>query len=193
MDANLMPKSRVLELVRQAQRAAPGAMDQLIKMYTPLILREVDRHRGAGLVNPCLSSEDLRQEASLMLIELVKEFKLGHGVPFGSYLKHKIRWRLHNYRRRQQNQVLTNSDLDSSEGDQLATEPEPLHTFSLDHPLLRSAFRQLSPRQRMVLIKTFWEDKSFGQTAIDLGVTPQAVGALQRRALRRLRQQLSAE
>ncbi len=190
MDDKDPPFARVLELVRRAQRGSPEAMEQLLKLYTPLVLKETRRFRRADKMDLCLSAEDVRQEAALHLIRLVKEFNETSGVHFGSYLKQKLRWRLHNYLRRERRRVLATTGLDSPEVERLAGELDQVTEFDLDNPRLRAAFRQLSPRQRLVLAKMFWQDKTTREIATELGVTPQAVGALHRRALRQLRQKL---
>jgi len=182
-----------LELVRRAQDGSVDALERLARLYAPLIASEVGRcGRGAGRADSCLSAEDLRQEASVMLVQLVKEFSPGAGVAFGSYLKQKLRWRLHNYLRRGRARVVASTGIDSPEVMQLADQMEQVQGFDLKNPHLRAAFRQLSPRQRTVLIKMFWEDKRVHEVARELGITSQAASALQRRALKSLRKNIAA-
>lgn len=181
---------RMIELVRQAQAGSEEAMETLLTLYAPLIAKQARQFGRFGSTNPCVSNEDLKQEASLLLVQLVREFRVDSGVPFGSYLKQKLRWRLHNYLRRERTRVFATTDLDSPEVEQVAVELDLIPEVGLDNPRLRAAFRQLSPRQRTVLVKTFWEDKTTRKVADELGITVQAIGALQRRALRRLRENM---
>ena len=180
----------VLALVRSARQGSQEAMEELLRRYMPLILKETRRFRHAENTDVCLSTEDVRQEAVLQLIQLVKEYSESSGACFGSYLKQKLRWRLHNYLRRERRRALTTIGLDCPEVEQLASELDHVVEFDLDNPRLRSAFRRLSPRQRLVLAKMFWQDKTVREIAAELRVTPQAIGALHRRALRQLRKRM---
>ncbi|MGQ9675704.1 MAG: sigma-70 family RNA polymerase sigma factor [Chloroflexota bacterium] len=193
MGDRVTSSSRMLELVRAAQSGSEEAMETLLKVYAPLIAKQARQLCRHANTNPCVSNEDLKQEASLLLIQLVKEFRVESGVLFGSYLKQKLRWRLHNYLRRERTRVFATAGLDSPEVEEIATEFDMIPEVGLDNPRLRAAFRQLSPRQRTVLVRTYWEEKTTRKVADELGVTLQAVGALQRRALRRLRETMCEE
>jgi RNA polymerase sigma-70 factor (sigma-E family) len=72
--------------------------------------------------------------------------------------------------------------------------PDRGATESEDDPALRvavlSALRQLSPKDRAVVVLRYWEDRSVEETARRLGIRDAAVRTRSRRALARLRDHL---
>lgn len=56
---------------------------------------------------------------------------------------------------------------------------------------LLAALGRLSPRDRVVVVHRYWLDRSVADTALELGITPVAVRARSKRALDRLRDQLT--
>lgn len=64
-------------------------------------------------------------------------------------------------------------------------QPDPV-----DRLALLAALATLAPLDRAVVVLRFWEDRSVGRTATDLGLTEAAVKNRSLRALRSLRQQL---
>lgn len=174
----------VMELVMKAQNGDSAALEALLLRYRPLMLkhiRKMRRHLDDGV----LERDDLQQEAARMAIELIHEY-VAQGGSFGSYLKQKLRWRLINYVRRERDRAGRQVELDNEVGDRLVAELEE-GDIGVANPRLRSALRQLSPKQRSVLFKLYWEEKTTRQVAEELRVTDESVRALKRRAEARIR------
>jgi RNA polymerase sigma factor (sigma-70 family) len=165
--------------VTAAQAGDPTATADLVERFRPLLL---------SLCRGQPEREDLFQEAVCQLLELVRDYDPSLGVYFGHYLKTKLSWRLRNYRRAARR--ITRAELPWPEDDDpswvtLATDS--------DHLALRLALRQLSARQRLVVLRSYWEDQHAEPIARELGISARAVRALRQRAERRLAALLAPE
>ena len=129
----------------------------------------------------------------MLLLELVREYDPRSEVPFGLFFKERLRWRLHNLLRRERKRSLALVRLDSPEVKWLAERLEQGAGIDFRNPRLAGAFKMLSPRQRLVLERLFWEEKSIREIASELRLTRQAVGGVKRRALKRLGEQLGRQ
>lgn len=170
----------VVDLVARARVGDASALELLLERYRPLLLDNVGKLE-ARLKGQVLEYQDLEQEAVKIAIELVREYKPGK-ANFGSYLKQKLHWRLVNYIRRERKRRGRQTELDSDLNDRLVAEMRTQTSFEVRNPRLRAAMRSLSPKQRSVLFKLYWEDSSTEETATDLDVTDKSVRSLRRRA-----------
>ncbi|MCL5025951.1 MAG: sigma-70 family RNA polymerase sigma factor [Chloroflexi bacterium] len=164
-------------------------LEDLLSRYEPLVLRVAASFRvqvRAGVVD----EDDLRQEARAQMIGLLREYQPRLNSNLEAYLHTKLRWRIANYlraeRRRNRLAVPLNEDTMQHPAVELETR---LHA-GLEHPRLGNALRRLSPRQRAVIARFYGHEQSVRQIAGALGVTPQAVTALRRRAEAALREEL---
>lgn len=171
----------VLDLVARAKDGDAQAMELLLGRYQPLLLDNT-RKLKARLKGEVLEGHDLEQEAAKIAIELVREYEPGTASSFGSYLKQKLHWRLVNYVRRERKRRGRQTELDNSVADRLVAEMRTRTSLEVRDPRLRSAMKGLSPKQRSVLFKIYWEDRTTGETAEELNVTDTSVRALRRRA-----------
>ena len=173
----------------QTQFHNPPPPDDQVERYRPLVLTHVrglfGHSQQAGV-----DVEDLFQEANAMLVELARDYAPERGVPFGNYLKQKLKWHLVNLLARELRRKNRVVEIDQSAWESLVEEPEVLGPAEVLNPRLRAALRCLSPRQRRVLYGIYWREKTAQELAGQLGVTPQSITALRRRAESLLRQGL---
>lgn len=158
-----------------AQAGDPEARTEVLERYRPLLVR-LCRQYGWG------DWEDLWQEASCQLLQLVDEYDSTGGVYFGRYLKTKLGWRISNYRRHIRQTTREDAPLD----DPLIGEKPTPGPDEGERLIVREALALLSARQRSVLVRWYWYDDAAETIASDLGITPRAVRALKQRGERRL-------
>lgn len=177
---------RLLDLVARAQSGDNGALSDLLDRYRPLLLGNV-RKVGRYLEGNVLEREDLEQEATKIAAELIQEFDPQSTPHFGSFLKQKLRWRLINYLRRERSRMKRNVELDVDACDRLIQTLETKPSPEIANPRLRAAVKRLSPKQKSVLFKLYWQDRTADEVASEMGVTDVSVRALKRRAEERIR------
>jgi len=184
------PGADVADLAAAARRGDREALQALYGRYRPLLAGVVARVRPplpAG-VEP----GDLEQEAAQQFCELVRAFDPDRGVNLTTYLQKALKWRVASFLRAEARRAghlpLESADL-SRLADEMAVSPSPERAS----PRLARALRQLSPRQRAVIAGLYWRERTAGEMARELGVTPQAVTALRRRAEAAIREELSED
>ncbi len=171
----------IRELIAKVKDGDREAIELLLTRYRPLLLDNVRRLK-AHLKGDVLGREDLEQEAAKIAIELIQEFEPGAVDRFGSYLKQKLRWRLINYVRRERNKMRRSVELDDDLRDNLAEELRLKDSLEVSNPRLRAAMKQLSPKQRSIIFKLYWQDQTTREVATELSVTHESVRTLLRRA-----------
>ncbi|MCL4370593.1 MAG: sigma-70 family RNA polymerase sigma factor [Chloroflexi bacterium] len=168
----------------------PPPPEQVIERYRPLVLTLIKGlSRQSHLAG--LEAEDLFQEANAALIELTRDYAPQRGVPLGNYLKQKLKWRLVNFLNRELRRKQRTLEIDESILEHLVQRTEALPSPDVLNPRLRAAFRRLSPKQRSVLYEIYWRDRSAQELAQQLGVSPQNVTALRRRAEAAIREEMT--
>ena len=194
--------SILTRLVAEARAGDERALDALLVQYKPLLISLVAPLRS-WLVGS-LDGDDLQQQANLIFIELVKEFQTPSAGDFGSYLKDKLKWRLLNYLRRERRKTLRQAILGDDIVETLAEQPRPAigiaptsgarmglditTAVDINNPRLRAALRRLSPKQKSVIFRLYWQGKSVEEIAAELSVSKQSVTGLRRRAEDRIRE-----
>ena len=86
------------------QKAKPGdkkAMTILLEQFIPLLKRQADSFRQMGL-----EYEDAYQQAALLFISGVYQYKEVPPVTFAGYIKKRIKWGLWGYWRRQKQYIV---------------------------------------------------------------------------------------
>lgn len=165
------------------------SLEALLVRYEPLVLRLVASFRvqvRTGVVD----EDDLRQEARTQMIGLLREYRPQLNGNLEAYLHTKLRWRVANYLRAERRRIRAAVPLDEDAIKHPAVELESHLNVGLAHPRLGNALRRLSPRQRAVIARFYGQEQTVRQIAGALGVTPQAVTALRRRAEAALRDAL---
>lgn len=189
-DEGLKDGRLALSLVARAQGGDGSAIATLFEACRPLIEAAV-RSRLPIRNLPSVDEDDLRQETAKDFIELVQEYHPRKG-PLGIYLRRKLKWRLANYLRAERRRSGRGRIPLRPIGAASPTKRHPAsaRVVRLRGVRLKSALRTLTPRQRAVLHKHHWEGKKVGEVAREMGVAPQAVTAMRRRAEAWLRQRL---
>ena len=172
------------------QPGEPAQLDHLVNDYQPLVATMV-KHLAQSSRRAGVELEDLLQEANTALVELAREYAPDRGVPFGSYLKQKLKWHLANFLLRELKRRSRTVEMDESMVEHLVAKTETLPSAEVLNPRLRAALRQLSPKQRSVLYEVYWREKTTYEIARQLGVSPQSITALRRRAEEHLRRDLT--
>ena len=183
----------VQELLCRAQQGDAGAMDALITKYQPLLASLARRFREHLNGHPAIDRDDLRQEGARQFVELAQEYAAERGVSFGVYLKNKLAWRMSNYLRAERRRTSQNRPLDGAPLDHLCEEFRTAVHAGIENPRLRSALRRLSPKQRGVISRIYWQEKTVAEIARADGISPQAVTALRRRAETSIREEIAGD
>lgn len=171
-------------LVLAAQNSDASAMESLLARYSPLV-----RHCARCYLSGA-DRDDLLQQGFLILVELVHEYDAGRGVPFGSYLLHKLPWRLCHYVRDRLSPLGREETFEDETPAVPAGFARP--AFSNDEQVtdtvsLEMAFVLLTPQQQRVLRLRYWDDLTVLEIAQGWGVSPQGVRRLLARAEARLK------
>lgn len=182
---------QLLGLVARAKDGDNEAVAHLLASYRPLLLSSVGRLKRY-LEGDILGGEDLEQEATKITIELIQEYRPANAAHFGSYLKQKLRWRLINYVRRERSRRSRSAHLDDGLCETIVEELRTVASPEIANPRLRSAIKQLSPKQRSVIFKLYWQDRTAEEVAAELNVTKESVRALSKRAEARIRRVVSS-
>ena len=183
---NAAPQPDLASLVDAARQGDSIALQRLYGCYRPLlrgIVAELRSRLPAGL-----DPDDLAQETARHFCELVRAFDPAQGTNLTTYLQRKLRWRVVNFLRAEKRRA-GHLRLEAAQLDRLAEEMGHARHDDLASPRLARALRRLSPRQRTVIAGIYWQERRAGELARQLGITPQAVTALRRRAEAALRRE----
>ena len=100
--------SELKELIARAKQRNVKAMGELFNQFKPLLKSKAKRYSKCGQ-----KYEDVFQQAALIFILAVYDYKEEKNVPFAGYIKKRINWGLyHYYRRYMQRKIEVSSGLD---------------------------------------------------------------------------------
>lgn len=171
------------ELIREGLDGDAVAIAELYRRFKPLLARTLRELR----LGPH-EADDASQEIVRQFLELVREFSPERQVSFTTYIRSKLRWRIANYLRAERirrGRMLPLLDANGKPIIEPSVEfQEPTELSSLH---LRRALARLSPKQRAVIARYYWQQRTTQQIARELGLTPPATTALRRRAEAALR------
>lgn len=197
-----MASSNVLaisdELVVAAGDGDESALTQLWDACSPIIDDVLRYYRRGG--NPDL--DDVVQEAAVIFLNTVRTSpSRSSWLPtvsitdqFANALTRSLRWRLYNYLRRERRRRgrVVQADEQSLEL-ALARAASGVAPKGVAGRQLSRAIERLSPRQRAVVTGLYDRELDVAELARELEVSPQAVTALHRRALAKLRGALAGQ
>ncbi len=178
----------VATLAVAASRGDGPALRALCDRYWPLaagVIAKMVSRRPAGV-----DVADVEQEAAEQLCEMIRQFDPSRRVNLTTYLQKGLKWRVANYLRAEARRA-AHLPLAAAPLHQLADEAADSPSLGLDNPRLGRALRRLSPRQRAVIAGFYWRERTTEELSAELGVTPQAVTGLRRRAEGALRRELA--
>ena len=99
--------SELKELIAKAKKKDVKAMEELYNQFKPLLKSRARKYSRYGL-----EYEDIFQQASLLFILAVYDYKEKKNVPFAGFMKKRINWGLYLYNRRyMQNKIEVSSGL----------------------------------------------------------------------------------
>ncbi len=138
---------------------------------------------------------DLIQEGMVGLMEAAEKFNPDNGVAFSLYALHRVRGRMIDFLRKNQQEVLVDMQdeiqaqpyLRSATGD---TAFESADFDSLNHAV-SSAFSRLPGREQDVLRNVYYKEKTAAETADAMDVSTAYVYKLEKKGIRRMRGMLS--
>ena len=95
-------------LIAKAKEKDPKAMGELFNQFKPLLKSRSKKYSRCGQ-----KYEDVFQQAALIFILAVYDYKEEKNIPFAGYIKKRINWGLyHYYRRYMQRKIEVSSGLD---------------------------------------------------------------------------------
>jgi RNA polymerase sigma-70 factor, ECF subfamily len=176
-------------LERLRQQPDNPSWQRLTKLYLPLVRRNLQRH---GL--PQADVEDLAQEVMLAIVRAMPEFEhCGRAGAFRTWLRTVTLHRLRGYWRSRQNgpQHAFDEELDrlADSRSDLARLWDKEHDEFVLQRLLELVEPEFSPAAWHAFRRQSIDGWTAGQTALELGVTANAVLIAKSRVLRRLRQE----
>ena len=99
--------SELKKLITHAKQKDLKAMEELFNQFKPLLKSRAKKYSRYGL-----DYDDVFQQASLLFILAVYDYKEKGSVPFAGYAKKRINWGLfHYYRRHMQRKIEVPSGL----------------------------------------------------------------------------------
>lgn len=184
---------------------ARSAEEELVRQHLPAARRLARRVAGWG--RPELR-DDIEQEAALALVEAVRDYDPGRGIPFASYALWRVHCRVVDYLRAHGAEANRGAAPPVPEGEERDSEDEGagalrdalerrralLEAPGVDDEAVRNALltqleravASLPERDRQVLALYWEEGLSLAEIARVLGVSRARAGEVHRRALRRL-------
>jgi len=87
--------SELKDLIAKAKQKDIKAMGQLFNKFNPLLKSRAKRYSRYGL-----EYDDVFQQAALLFILAVYDYKENKNVPFAGYIKKRINWGLYLYNRK---------------------------------------------------------------------------------------------
>lgn len=166
------------------------ARQEIIEHYQLLVFKEAIKYPLQETV-----VLDLIQEGMVGLMEAAEKFNPDNGVAFSLYALHRVRGRMIDFLRQNQQEVLVDMQdeiqaqpyLQSATGD---TAFESVDFDSLNHAV-SSAFSRLPGREQDVLRNVYYKEKTAAETADAMDVSTAYVYKLEKKGIRRMRGMLS--
>ena len=166
------------------------ARQEIIEHYQLLVFKEAIKYPLQETV-----VLDLIQEGMVGLMEAAEKFNPDNGVAFSLYALHRVRGRMIDFLRQNQQEVLVDMQdeiqaqpyLQSATGD---TAFESADFDSLNHAV-SSAFSRLPGREQDVLRNVYYKEKTAAETAEAMDVSTAYVYKLEKKGIRRMRGMLS--
>ena len=166
------------------------ARQEIIEHYQLLVFKEAIKYPLQETV-----VLDLIQEGMVGFMEAAEKFNPDNGVAFSLYALHRVRGRMIDFLRQNQQEVLVDMQdeiqaqpyLQSATGD---TAFESADFDSLNHAV-SSAFSRLPGREQDVLRNVYYKEKTAAETADAMDVSTAYVYKLEKKGIRRMRGMLS--
>lgn len=166
------------------------ARQEIIEHYQLLVFKEAIKYPLQETV-----VLDLIQEGMVGLMEAAEKFNPDNGVAFSLYALHRVRGRMIDFLRQNQQEVLVDMQdevqaqpyLQSATGDTAFESAD----FDLLNHAVSSAFSRLPGREQNVLRNVYYKEKTAAETADAMDVSTAYVYKLEKKGIRRMRGMLS--
>ena len=166
------------------------ARQEIIEHYQLLVFKEAMKYPLQETV-----VLDLIQEGMVGLMEAAEKFNPDNGVAFSLYALHRVRGRMIDFLRQNQQEVLVDMQdemqaqpyLQAATGD---TAFESADFNALNHAVT-TAFSRLPGREQDVLRNVYYGEKTAAETADAMDVSTAYVYKLEKKGIRRMRGMLS--
>lgn len=168
-------------LARRIAGGLAGTTDaeeaELYRRFAPRVRLYGRRH----LQNDA-AADDLAQDVLLLTLERLRAGEVRRPEEIGSFILGTSRMMAHAERRvTRRREALTARFMDAR------PETGPGSGAELDAPRVAACLRELTERDRLVVLLTFYADREAPRIAEDLGLSPGAVRTIRHRAMARLR------
>lgn len=182
-----MENNEMVLLVRGAKQRDTQCQMALIEGFRPLLLSMIRRY-----VYNLDALDDYLSEGAIVLLNAVDSFNEQLGVPFSGYLKKELFYYFVNVAKSHRNLY----SLDSTVADEAAslldtladpTDIEGDFVHAEDLQALFLYLPKLKERQHWILEEHYYKNRSFREIADSIGVSPNSLVKLHRRAITDLR------
>lgn len=191
----LLSREEELRLWQESRAGNPEAHHRLVSSYQPLVFKI-----AAGFRLPESQLSELIQEGTVGLLEAAERFDHTKGIAFSLFAVHRIRGRMLDYLKRE-NLVRTLSlDSETAEGSGIswaeclvsgAVSPDESVERDFLFRRVHEAMERLTANEQKVLTGIYLDERTAGELAADIMVTPGHVYRLQKKAVRKVRGMLS--
>ena len=163
------------------------ARQEIIEHYQLLVFKEAIKYPLQETV-----VLDLIQEGMVGLMEAAEKFNPDNGVAFSLYALHRVRGRMIDFLRQNQQEVLVDmqDEIQTQPYLQSATGDTAFESADLNHAV-SSAFSRLPGREQDVLRNVYYKEKTAAETADAMDVSTAYVYKLEKKGIRRMRGMLS--
>jgi len=187
-----LPPGTDKTLIQACIEGRPGAWEELVRRYSPLILAVARRSLRSRGVPP--NTEDLDDICENTFYAFVKdEFALlrqyDDRFAFTTYVGVVARTQAGRFLRRRRSGM---SDLDVQEVPSRGLDPAVEAEEGDLKTVLRETLEEISERDRHIIQQFYFGERDYQQIAADLGISPNSVGAALHRARERLKARLEA-
>ena len=171
-----------------AARPNPSAsMMRLLTQYEPLL------RRAAGQAHFRTIHDDALAEACVSFVRAVRDYDAAQGVPFAGFAKARVYGNLRTLARRVirtwQREATVDDRREEGFWDSIEDEDAARALTRLERrSMLAAALRALSERERDVITRLYFQNETQKTAAAALGLTQQAVAAIKKRALKKMKE-----
>ena len=178
-------------LLRRAAEGDEEAMEMMLRKYAPLAMRAAHQPHLASI------REDAEAEAMLSLVEAIRSYDPGRGVPFAGYARRKVTGDVRTFFRRErirweQSVVPFDGEDGESYWDSVPDERNGILDYE-DAELVRAALACLSREEHGFLLRAMDPADSQAALARELGITRQAVAKRKKCLIEKIRRHLRIE
>lgn len=175
--------------IAAAQAGDDAAMMQLATQYEPLL------KRAAGQAHLRTIRDDALAEGYVSLVRAVHDYDAALGIPFAAFAKARVYGDLRTLARRAIRTWQREATVDDrrEEGFWELIEDESAAaalTRYEQRALLTAAMRALTKRERAIIELLYFQETTQTAAAAELGVSQQAVAAIKKRAIGKMRERM---